>query len=50
MYYLRKKLLDSEEARDVEIGLLKYALQRNNEIQEEKNNILTELCDLQEKQ
>lgn len=47
MYYLRKKLADIEEARVEEIRLLRHALERNNEIQEERNYILKELYDMQ---
>lgn len=49
MFYLRRRLADIEEARVKEIRLLRNALEKNNEIQEERNNILKELCEAQKK-
>lgn len=49
MFYLRRRLADIEEARLKEIRLLRNALERNNEIQEERNKILKELCEAQKK-
>lgn len=49
MFYLRRRLADIEEARVKEIRLLRNALEKNNQIQEERNNILKELCEAQKK-